>query len=266
VTVGGTGFAWLVVFLFAGLPLAALVRQACGNGAVAGLFAELVKVAKADGPVLLVSLLWTAITGVGVAFLARRACWLAVRSAGFARFLFVLCVLLALTPGPVVGFGLKDAILCLLDAEHAVFGGSFRPLGDVLYYRPSPVPVMWAAAVRLFPVACVLLWPAVRAIPRELIEAAAIDGHGSAGVRRLVVVPLTRGASGAAAVAVAALALCEVSAGKLVATAGGESFILRLFAQMHYGTESTVAALCLLQVGVSVGLAAALGRITSGRA
>ncbi len=255
-TVGGTVFAWAVVVLFAGLPLAALVRQACGNGSLPGLFAEVSKVAKSDGGTLLVSLLWAAITGVVVAFVARRACWLAVRSAWFARFLLVLCVVLALTPGPVVGFGLKEAINRLLDAEDMVFGGSFRPLAAVLYNGPSPVPVMWAAAVRLFPVACALLWPAVRAIPRELIEAAAIDGHGPGGVWRLVVAPLTRGAAGKAAVAVAALALCEVSAGKLVATPGGDTFVLRLFAQMHYGTEATVAALCLLQVGVSVGLAA----------
>ena len=260
----GTVFAWAVVGLFAGLPLMALIRQACGSGGLPGLVAELAKVVRSDGAALLVSLLWAAITGAIVAFVARRACWLAVRSAWFARLLFVLCVGLALTPGPVVGFGLKATIGHLLDVEDAVFGGSVRPLTAALYNGPSPVPVMWAAAVRLFPVACVLLWPAVRAIPRELIEAVAIDGHGAGGVWRLVIAPLTRGAAGRAAVAVAALSLCEVSAGKLVATPGGDTYILRLFAQMHYGPEATVAALCLLQVGVSVGLAAAAG-FTSGR-
>ena len=61
-----------------------------------------------------------------------------------------------------------------------------------------------------------------------------------------------------AALAVTALSLGEVSAGKLVNPPFRAAYILRLFDQMHYGTDSTVAALCLLQVAVTVVLAALL--------
>ena len=47
------------------------------------------------------------------------------------------------------------------------------------------------------------------------------------------------------------LALGEVSAAKLVVPAGYKSFILELFAQMHYGAEATVAALAVAQVAVT---------------
>jgi iron(III) transport system permease protein len=264
-----TPFAWGAVLLFAGLPLAALVRKACGTDpSVVALGQQLWTVIRADGPLLLSSVLWAAVTGVVVAAAARWACWAAAGSRRFAAFLFALCVLLSLTPGPLIGVGLKGLIGWLVDSEAWVFAAvgwkpTFPPLRSLLYDQPSPLPGAWAAGVRLFPLACVVLWPAVRAVPRELWEAVAIDGHGRRGEWRLVAAPLTRGAFGRAAVAVAALALGEVSAGKLVAPPGYESFVLRLFAQMHYGPESAVAGLCLVQVAVCAtagGIAWRLGR------
>jgi iron(III) transport system permease protein len=265
-TPAATVFAWIVVGLFAVLPLLALVLKA----ATGGLFAQVRTVIEANRLVLLTSLLWSAVTGVGVAMLARWACWQAVRSRAFGRFLVVLCVVLFLTPGPLVGLGLKDVIRWLVDLEAWALNAvgvrlSFPPLSSLLYDQPSPVPVVWAAAVRLFPVACVVLWPSVRAIPRELWEAVALDGHGFRGEWRLVAGPFTRGAYVRAAVAVAALSLGEVSAGKLVTPPGYETFILRLFAQMHYGAESTVAALCLVQIAASAAFAALLRWISSAR-
>lgn len=174
-------------------------------------------------------------------------------------------MLLFLAPGPVVGFGLKEAIGRLVEAERWVIGGwvlvfpperwamsewvlTFPPVRSALYDQPSPLPVLWAAVVRLFPVGCAVLWPAVRAIPVELTEAAAMDGGDE---WRWVVVPLTRRAFAAAAVGVTALSLGEVSAAKLVYPSGYKSFILELFAQMHYGAEETVAALAVVQLAVT---------------
>ena len=265
VTLPATVFAWGIVLLFAGVPLAALVWKASGDHHTVGeLVRQLDKVISADGGRVGLSILWAAVTGIAVAWAARRACGAAARNRWFAGFLFVLGVSAFLIPGPLVGFGLKEVIRRLVLAEDALFATlgvrpSFPPLASLLYDQPSPVPAMWAAAVRLFPVACVVLWPAVRAIPRELWDAAAVDGHGRGGEWRLVVAPFTRGAFGRAAVAVAALALCEVSAGKVVTPPGYESFVMWLFTQMHYGAESTVAALCLMQVAVSAAAAGALG-------
>lgn len=245
----GAGAA--VVLLFAGVPLAALVVKASGGG----LLSNLLTAVRANGPVMLSSVLWAAVAGVVTAWLARRACWQAARSRWFGGLLAGLCVLLFVAPGPVVGFGLKWDILHLVKFEDWALGGrdslAFPPLATALYDQPSPLPVLWAAVVRLFPVACAVLWPAVRAIPNELYEVAAIDGGHE---WRWVVAPLTRRAFAAAAVGVTALALGEVSAAKLVYPSGYRSFILELFAQMHYGAEETVAALAVVQVAMTAGV------------
>lgn len=249
---------WLAAGLFAALPVAALVWKAGGGSRRAGwelpyLFGELHKVLRTDGVILLGSAGSALGVGLLAAALAWPACWLAGGSRWFARFLFVLCVVLAVTPGPIVGLGLKAAIGELIDAEawllkRADLHPAFPPLWSALYYQPTPLPAGWAALVRLFPVAVVVIWPALRAVPRDLPEAARLDGLGPIGEWRYVVVPLTGAAAGRAVLAVAALAMGEVSAGKLVNPASHPAYIFRLFDQMHYGTDSTVAALCVLQL------------------
>jgi ABC-type Fe3+ transport system permease subunit len=118
------------------------------------------------------------------------------------------------------------------------------------------VPVVWAAVVRLFPVAVAVIWPAVRSVPSDLLDLAAVDGLGVAAYFRRVLTPVGGKAVPVAAVAVAALALGEVSAGKVVAPPGYRGFVLELFTQMHYGTDATVCGLSLLQLAVvgSVGV------------
>jgi iron(III) transport system permease protein len=263
---------WLAVGLFAGLPLAALVWKAGGGGTRAGwgpvTFAEeLHKVWQTEGEVLLVSLSAAVGSGLVAAGLAWAACRLAIGSRWFGRFLFVLCVVLAVTPGPVVGLGLKDAIAGLVDAEEWVLARvgislTFPPLKSALYDQPLPVAAAWAAMVRLFAVAVAVIWPAVRAVPRDLLEAVKLDGVS---VWRYVLVPLTGPAAVRAVLAVAALSLGEVSASKLVEPPGRPSYILRLFDLMHYGAESTVAALCLMQLAATTLLATAVVWLTGSR-
>ena len=253
---------WLLVLLMAALPFVALLWKAGGGSSRVGwdavtMLAELRKVVRTDGTVLALSLLSALSSGVIAADLAWLAAWLACHSRWFGRGLFALCVILAVTPGPLVGLGLKEAIGQLLDAEEWAMNQSgvtleFPPLRSALYDQPSPVPVMWAAVMRLFPVAVVILWPALRAIPRDLLDAAKLDGFGMIGEWRYVVIPFTAPAFVQAVLAVTALSLGEVSAGKLVNPPFRPAYILRLFDQMHYGTDSTVAALCLLQIGVTV--------------
>ncbi len=264
---------WTAGGLFAGLPLLALVWKAGGGGTVTGWEAsafatKLGQVIRSDGVLLLGSVGSALAAGLVAAGLAWVASWLASGARWFGRFLFVLCVALALTPGPVVGIALKSAIASVVDAEIWALrqldaAPTFPPLRSMLENQPSPVPAVWAAAIRLFPVAVVILWPAVRAIPKDLSEAAKLDGFGPWGEWRLVVVPLTAGAAGRAVLAVAALALGEVSASKLVNPPGRTAYVLRLFDQMHYGADSTVAALSLLQLALTGGAAWAVLRFRS---
>lgn len=264
-TLGGV-VVWLAVGLVTLLPLAALVWKAAGGGTREGvmaahLAAQLAKVIRTDGTVLVGNMLSSLAVGFLAAGLAWAACWGVSRSRFGRRVLFVLCVVLWLTPGPVIGLGLLDAIRHLLDAEDwllAALGAKveFPPLRSLLYDQPSPVPAGWASVLRFFPIAVVVVWPAVRAVPRNLLEAVTLDGFGWRGEWRLVVAPLTGVAFLRASLAVAALALGEVSATKIVNPPFRGTFILRLFDQMHYGAEATVAALCLLQVAATALVAA----------
>jgi iron(III) transport system permease protein len=156
-------------------------------------------------------------------------------------------------PGPVLGFGLKEAIDLLMDLEDLALGWtSARPVRSVLYELSTPLPVLWAHVARLFPYAVAIVWPAVCDVPRDLREAARTDGATPWGEFRRVVWPATRGAAAIAAVAVAALALGELAASKLVQVPGRQTFAQELFMQMHYAATSTTAALALVQLAVTV--------------
>ena len=246
-------FLWVGFAVTAGLPLLAVALRCRPPSKVQDVLA-------ADGPTLLVSLGAAGLAGLAAAGLAWPACVLARDSRVFARLLFAACVLLAVAPGPVVGFGLKEVICHLLVAEEFLVGRPDFPLfATLLYDQPSPLPGAWAATVRLFPVAVAILWPAVRSMPDGLLDAASLDGGNR---WRLVIAPLTGPAFVRAGLAVAALALGEVSASKLVQPPAAPAFVLRVFDQMHYGTDSTVAALCLVQIAACAGIGLLLVRPT----
>jgi len=203
--------------------------------------------------VAVIQALATAImTGGIVAGIALVCAWLAARSAWFRAFLLILCMAAWVAPGPVVGIGEQECI-------HALPEGPWLPL---LYFAPSPVPLIWAHVVRFLPPALFFLWPVVRLIPREVIEAAQLEGLGPLGELSYVVWPMTRGATGVIAIAVAALALGEHEAAGRVATPGWDPFAKLLFDRMHYGVDSNVAALSLLLLAgvVVVGFVALMVR------
>jgi iron(III) transport system permease protein len=105
--------------------------------------------------------------------------------------------------------------------------------------------------LRLFPFAVALVWPVVRLVPAELFDAARVDGASAAGELRHVVWPLSAVAAGRATLAVAVLALGELSASKLVATPDGGTFAHEVFTRMHYGVANQLAAMCLLLLAMT---------------
>ena len=191
------------------------------------------------------SLLWAGVAGFGTALLAIVTCWLARERWHWRLGLLGLLVLAWTLPGPIVGIGLKETINALMEVEDAA-GGGFGMVRRALYDGPSPLPVIWADAVRFLPCAIAILWPAVRLIPRELFDAARTDGATPAAEFRHAVFPLASRAALLAAFAVTALSLGELSAGKLVETPGGQTLAHEIFMQMHYGVANHLAALCLL--------------------
>ena len=246
----------LSVILFAALPVGALAWVAGGGRSADGwsaafLLAELRKVAATDGVIFAGSCGTALVAGVITVSLAVVAAWGATRSRAVAAAVTLAAVTLAVTPGPVAGLGLKRAIGAAVDAEAAALtalGGTpdFPPLRSALYDQPSPLPAVAASAARFFPLALLVVLPAFLAVPRDLRDAARLDGLGAVAEWRRVVGPAVKPAAFVAVIAVAALSLGEVSATKLVNPPGRDASILRLFDQMHYGAESTVAALALL--------------------
>ncbi len=201
------------------------------------------------------SLATALLSGVLIAGSALLLCWMARGSVGLRALLLVVLAAAWVTPGPVIGIGLKELILSLLQR---------LPEGpwDVLLYRgPSPLPIMWAHLIRFLPPAVLFLWPVVRLLPRETIEAGQLDGAGPIREGALLVWPMTRAAVGVVTPAVAALALGELAAAGRVETPGWESFARMLFDRMHYGVDANVSAVSLLLlagVAVAAGLAIAL--------
>ena len=184
------------------------------------------------------------VTGMLAAVLALVASWLAKDSRPLRILLLGLVTLAWALPAPVVGIGLKEAIMAL------VRWVPFEPLADALYYGPSPLPIVWVHLVRFFPFALAIVWPAVRLVPLELRDAARLEGAGPLGELWHVYLPMTRRACLLALGAVTALCLGEVGAGARVETPGWETFAKLLFDRMHYGVETSVAALALVLLAV----------------
>ncbi|MFO0907609.1 MAG: ABC transporter permease subunit [Isosphaeraceae bacterium] len=209
VGLGLTGFVALLV----GLPLVSLVWRAGrvgGNAALGrppawsftGLRATLQFAWDDSSEALGQSLLWSAVAACVAVILAWCLAW-ASRNSAFWRVVTAGAVALALaTPGPVVGFALVYA---------------YR---DIPRVYDSTLMIVVALVARMFPYALLVVWPAVRGVPVELIEAARIDGHGPSGVIWRVMIPLTRAALLAAWCVAFTLALGELPATNLVTPPG----------------------------------------------
>lgn len=179
-------------------------------------------------------------TGILVSALAIVCCWLAAGARWLRFYLLVLLMAAWVLPAPVIGIGLKELTLAFPDG----------PWLGPLYYGPSPLPIVWVHMIRFLPAAVFFLWPVVRVIPRELLDAARLDGAGPVREFLSVVSPMTARATGVIAFAVTALALGEHEAAGRVATPMWEAFAKLLFDRMHYGADSNVAALSLLLLAV----------------
>jgi iron(III) transport system permease protein len=204
------------------------------------------------------NLLLGASAGIVAAGLALVTCWLAVDSRWLRTGMLVLAAAAWAVPGPVVGIGLKETFLHLMNGEDFVgrlTGLETTPLRMLLYDGPSLLPLLWVSLIRFFPVAVAILWPAIRLLPVELKESARVDGATPAAELFGLTLPLTAPMFAWAAVAVAVLSLGELSAGKLVETPGSTTLAHVIFEQMHRGVPSDVAALGLILLMVVSGAA-----------
>ena len=187
------------------------------------------------------SLIDSAILGVMIAtlvvWLAWSLAWLCRDSRAW-RWLSAIAIAIALaTPGPVAGMALVFA---------------YRDVPLVYDYIPN---VLMAGVLRNFPYAFLILWPAIRSLPPEYLEAAEVDGLGPWERIGRIALPLTffpiLGAWGVAFV----LAMGELPATNLVSPPGWNPFSVLLWGLLHTGVESHLAGVLIVLLG-AVSLAA----------
>jgi ABC-type Fe3+ transport system permease subunit len=99
-------------------------------------------------------------------------------------------------------------------------------------------------------------------MPRELREAARVEGGRPWQELVYVVAPAARGAFLQATLGVAILALGELGASKILETPGSITFAHEVFTLMHYGLSNDLAAHCLLLLA-AVTLGTLLWRLAS---
>lgn len=238
----------LVVGAIAIVPIGSLVSRIGETGSpshwsMATSWTVLQSTARVHGGAVMASAGLAAAVGVSAASLGLVVAWLSRGSLWFRTWTWTTAAVSWAAAGPVIGIGLMQTIQFLMSTEDQ-WGGN--ALSALLYSTPSMAPVFWAALIRLWPFGLALVWQPVRSVPQHLIDAARIDGAGAGRELLSVVFPLTSTAWFRSAVAVAVLAMGEVSASKIVATAGGETLAHDVFTQMHYGVTATLSAQCLL--------------------
>jgi iron(III) transport system permease protein len=205
------------------------------------------------GGTVLQGLILSGFVGAVVAALALLTCWAATGSKVFRFLLLSLLALAWALPAPILGIGLKDAIMELIPDG---------PLANWLYFDPSYAPVVWVQLIRFLPCAVAILWPVVRMVPKDLLETARLEGARPRQELTKVVWPLTRRACYWCVLAVAALSLGEIAASKMVYTPGADTFVDILFDRMHNGVDNEVAALCLLLLVAVFGGAGVVGIVS----
>jgi len=203
---------------------------------------------------------WTLATG---SLAATAAVCLAVPLAWWARrgglratpALFVTAVCLAV-PGPLVGL----AIVWLLSRPD-------MPALTFLRDRTIFAPLA-AQLIRSLPLTLLILWQALRTIPAEMLDLAAIEGAGP--VTRLwrVALPQRRAALAAAWLAAAAVAMGDVAAtaADMVVPPSLDLLSRRLAGLLHASVNDYYAGICLvngalfLLMGAAVLVVAVLSR------
>jgi iron(III) transport system permease protein len=203
------------------------------------------------GVMVLETLAVALLTGALAAASALVACWTARHNRPLRVLLLSLVTLAWALPAPVVGIGLKELIMAI------VRWLPLEPLPQLLYYGPSPAPIVWVHLLRFFPFAVAILWPAVRLVPMELRDAALLEGASPWQELWHIYVPATWRPLALCLMSVTALSLGEIGASVRVETPSWETFAKLLFDRMHYGVDNNVAALSLILL-VEIAVAAVL--------
>ncbi len=215
---------------------------------------SLVTVYHSENRSLWLSLLESFAAGCFAVLISLIASYLSLRSTSFRNLLFLTTMLLWCLPGPVLGLALKNWINILMDFEDwlGFFSNTAKPLQNLLYTTPNPFPNGWIHCLRSFPLAMMIVWPALQRIPPEYRDILSLDTNSIWSEWVYILWPQMGRSLVIAIFLTMQYSLGEIAASKMVEIPGAMTFIHRLFQQMHYGTGSTVAASCLLQLAITM--------------
>jgi iron(III) transport system permease protein len=172
-----------------------------------------------------------------------------------------VAVALALAvPGPVAGMALVMAYNAALPPDDASRLARIVFKARILVYD-TPAIIVLACVLRTLPYTLLVLWPALRALPQDYLDAAAVEGYGP--IRRVakVALPLTAGAAVAAWFVSFVLGLGELPAVNLVSPPGATPLSVRVWSLLHTGVASDLAGVGLVMmatIAAAGSLAAAL--------
>lgn len=189
--------------------------------------------------ILLHSLLMALLTGLLTAATVLVLAWLARGSSRWENTIWWVAAILWTQPGPILGMGLLDYILTLVQMP---CGNWISPW---IYSEPSPIPTMWAAWLRFLPLAWLVVWPVMRTIPREWDELAVLEGATPWQRFQLHEWAVLIRPSVIITIGFALLTLGEISATKMVTTPGYLPLSHLVFQQLHSGADAELAALSL---------------------
>jgi iron(III) transport system permease protein len=208
---------------------------------------------------LLWSLIWAAAAATAATTLALMLGWSARRSRFsnlitiatlYSRFwnliaIATLCLTLA-APGPVAGMALVLA---------------YRMVPAIY---DSPAMIVMAETFRSLPYAILLLWPFLRSLPQDYLDAAALDGLDPPRQFLRVVIPLSLRPIVAAWAIAFAIALGELAATNIATPPGVPPISVVIWGLLHTGVDSNLAGVALIVLLVVTGAGLfALGAVRS---
>lgn len=152
-----------------------------------------------------------------------------------SRSLLVIAAACLAVPGPLVGL----AVIWLLNRP------GWHTL-NMLYDRTILAPWL-VLTVRALAPAILVLWHALRRLPAEMLDGAALDGAGWLTRLWRIALPCRIPAVCLAWLIAFAVALADLAASILVAPPGMTTLSIRIFGLLHAGVEDYVAGICLSQ-------------------
>lgn len=263
---------WMALMLLVGVPLVGLVHKAgivvtrTADGwerswslgsAMRMTATSLLKWERGESLQVSPELKWSAVIAAAAATAATMIGLLLAWIARGSRLRIGLAIVIVATalviPGPVAGVALIECFQ-VSDARWLAY----------LYDRTILAPAI-AQSLRALPLAALILWQAVAAVPRELLDSARVDGAGRCSILCCVVLPLIRRSLLVAWLVAFAVAMGDLAASILVLPPGINTLANHIFGLIHYGVDDQVAGIALAMMGGFVMIGVAIVRLARGR-